>query len=158
MNIKWIEPGKEIFPGVEEGVMELEYFPGIPMDVLFSSALPQSPTDEEERKWLIDESNIAVQEILLDELTRKALFYNLHESELRVNCINLFDFKLRDNRLNLYVFARSINMKNLGYDLVTIDKVYNHVITKLNENMNVKVDIGKITFRMNSLHYYKQSQ
>ena len=155
MELRWIKNGKEIFPGIEEGVLEIDFYPGIPMEVLFGSASPQSSTDEDERKWPINESNVAIKEILEDELTRKALFYNLHKSDLRVNCINLFHFTVREDKLNLYVFARSMNMKNMGYDLVTIDKIYNNVLAGINKEMPVKVDIGKVTVRINSLHYYK---
>ena len=151
MNINWIQPGVEIKPGLEEGILELSYLPSIPMEVLFNSVLPQSKTDENERKWLIDESYSAINEIIKDPLTRKALFYNLHKSDLRVNCINLFHFTIRENKLHLYVFARSMNLKNMGYDLCTIDQVYRNAFEKLEKLY--KVEIGKITIRINSLHY-----
>jgi len=165
MKINWIVPGVEIREGLEEGTMELEYYPGIRMDKIFRDVEPITNTDAEEREWLMNESNVIVDEIKKDLYTRKALFYNLHESELRINCINLFHFVVRSNdlrslpnkNLNLYVYVRSMNVLNIGYDLVTIDKIYRHVRKKLNSVSAIDryIDVGKVVIRIASLHDYK---
>src|SRR3990167_2890753 len=117
MKITWIKPGIEISPGLEEGQMELEYFPGIPMTVIFSHPEPGLVTDMEERQWLLIESDKIIREIEANLLTRRALFYNEYPSkELKFNCSSLYHFMVRNNKLELFVYIRSMNLKNLGFD------------------------------------------
>ncbi|MHB8483654.1 MAG: hypothetical protein ACYDBV_13150 [Nitrospiria bacterium] len=151
MKLNWIKQGVPLGNGFEEGILEIEWLPGIPMSVLFQNP-PPSETDVEERQWLINESDVVIAELLDDPLTRKALFYNLHKSELRVNCMNLFHFTYREGQLNLYVYARSINLKNLGSELVTVDEIYRNVFEKYSK-LNKDVSIGRIVLHIQSLHY-----
>ena len=153
MKLNFLKPGVELKAGLEEGQMEIEYIPGIPMDVLFGSVPTPSLTDTEERNWLLKECEVAIHELEKEELSRKALFYNTHESDLRVNCINLFHFTIREGKLDLYVYARSTNLRNLGYDLCTIDLVYRKVFDRL--KVTQMCELGKITVHLHSLHYYK---
>jgi len=151
MELRWIQPGKLISEGVEEGILEIDYLPGIPMEVLFGDPQPQDPKDAEERDWLLLESEKAIHEIYKDFNTRKALFYDNYPGALKTNCFSLFHFTVRDGRLNLFVYVRSMSMKNMGYDLITIDKIYAKVLKKI----NLKVEIGKITIHIHCLHYIK---
>jgi len=155
MEIKWLKPGYDIEPGLEEGSAEITFYPGIPMDIIFSNQLPQHPQDAEERDWLINASSEIVKEFEENILTRRGLFYNLYPSSLKINCFSIFHFMVRKNKLELFVYSRSMNMKNMGYDLNTVDKVYNNVLEKLKQIKDV--DLGLITFRIASLHFYKNT-
>ena len=161
MKINWIQPGAEVKEGYEDGVMELEYFPGIPMSIIFGDPKPQNEKDAEEREWLIKESDKASIAILEDKFTRRALFYDDYPGILKLNCYGLFHFKVNDkSQLELYVYMRSTNIKNLGYDLITIDKVYERVYEALDIrskelSTSFYVSKGQIKIHFASLHYYK---
>ncbi len=157
MKINWIQQGIEVTPGYEDAVMELEYFPGIPMSVIFGNPLPQTPQDAEERRWLLKESEKAITEINKGQWTRRAMFFDNYEGCLKINCYGLFHFKLDpDERLNLFVYMRSTNLKNLGYDLITIDKIYDKVWKETKTGKySLKAGKGKVTIHFASLHYYK---
>lgn len=159
MNINWIKESKMIKPGLEEGSLEINWRPGSTTKSFFGDVKPQNDLDLEEREWLIKESDIVIKEIDKDVLTRKALFYNLHPADLRVNCINIFHFMIRNKEeaeLNLFVYARSINIKNFSYDVLTINEVYMNVFKKLiKKNVPNNLKVGEITFRIASLHEYK---
>lgn len=152
MYINWIKPGEVISPGVEEGSLTIGWIPGIPMDVLFQNPAP-TEMDAEERRWLIDRADDMAALIIENPPTRRAAFHNDHKSDLPINCMNLFHFMCRNSKLNLFVYARSIHMRNLGYDLCTIDKIYNAAFRIVKEKLNV--ELGTIEFRIASLHYYE---
>jgi hypothetical protein len=160
MELRWIQPGRIVSEGVEEGILEIDYLPGIPMEVLFGNPQPQDSKDAEEREWLLLESDKAAEEIIRDPLTRRALFYDNYPGALKTNCFSLFHFTVRKGRLNLFVYVRSMNMKNMGYDLITIDKTYNRVKENLIfvnpvDLQREEVEIGKITIHIHCLHYIK---
>jgi hypothetical protein len=170
MNINWIRKGEEISPGVEEGAIEIDYYPKISAEVLFGDVKPPTKTDAEEREWLINETQTLLPRFRENPLTREGVFYNTHPSELPVNCVNLFHFQIRKipdggtYSLNLSVYARSMHFANLAYDIVTIERVYKQMFKLLMRESIVingraeDLHVGKISIKIASLHYYEKQK
>jgi len=110
---------------------------------------PVSRTDGGERTWLYKEVNNAIDKIKKDRYTRKAIFYNLHQSDLEHNCLNLFHFYFRDDKLNMNVYVRSMNFEvNFKQDMYTFDIMINKASRKL------KMKRGLVNVHIMSLHKF----
>jgi len=108
-----------------------------------------SKMDKGERSWLYKEVGNAIKKIKNDRYTRKAIFYNLHKSELEHNCLSLFHLYFRKDELNMNVYVRSMNFDvNFDQDMYTFDIILNKACKKLNMKK------GLITVFIMSLHRF----
>jgi len=106
-------------------------------------------TDEEEREWIFEEINSAINKIRRHRYTRKAIIYNLHVSGLKHNCLNLFHLYYRKKKLYLNVYVRSMNFTdNFEHDMYTFDTVLNIACKKL------KLNKGQVIVFIMSLHKF----
>ena len=107
-------------------------------------------TDEEEREWILEEINTAINKIKKDRYTRKAIIYNLYESSLDHNCLSLFHLYYRENKLHLNVYVRSMNFAdNFDYDMYTFNMILNKACEKL------KLNKGQVVVFIMSLHKFR---
>ncbi len=107
-------------------------------------------TDKEERKWILEEINTTINKIKKDRYTRKAILYNLHESNLTHNCLSLFHLYYREHKLHLNVYVRSMNYnENFEHDMYTFDLILNKACKKL------ELEKGQIIVFIMSLHKFR---
>jgi len=109
-----------------------------------------SKTDEDERKWILEEINTTINKIKKDRYTRKAILYNLHKSDLAHNCLSLFHLYYREHKLHLNVYVRSMNFaENFEHDMYTFDLILNKACKKL------ELETGQIVVFIMSLHKFR---
>jgi len=114
---------------------------------------PVSRIDGGERTWLYKEANNAIDKIKKDKYTRKAIFYNLHKSELEHNCLSLFHLYFRDNVLNMNVYVRSMNFDvNFNQDMYTFEIILNKASKKL------RMKKGLVNIHIMSLHIFNHEK
>ncbi|MFA5174618.1 MAG: hypothetical protein WC438_05550 [Candidatus Pacearchaeota archaeon] len=119
-------------------------------DYIKTFVAPVSKIDKGERTWLYKEVNNAISILKKDKNTRKAIFYNLHKSDLEHNCLSLFHLYFRNDLLNMNVYVRSMNFDvNFEQDMYTFDIILNKASKKL------KLKRGLINVYIMSLHKYK---
>ena len=110
---------------------------------------PITKQDEEERFWIYENIDSAIDKIRKNKFTRQAIIYNLHKSGLDHNCLNTFHLYFRNNKLNLNVYIRSMNFDdNFIHDLYT----FSMVLEKASDEL--KLNKGQITLFIMSLHKF----
>lgn len=106
-------------------------------------------TDSEERDWLYENIDPAIEKIGRDKNTRQAIIYNLHDSGLEHNCLNLLHLYYRKNKLNMNIYVRSMNYDaNFKQDLYTFNMILNKACNEL------MLDKGQIVVFIMSLHKF----
>ncbi len=107
--------------------------------------------DYEERDWLYENINSAIEKIRRERNTRQAIIYNLHDSGLEHNCLNLLHLYYRKDKLHMNVYVRSMNYDaNFKQDLYTFNIILNKACNEL------MLDKGQITVFIMSLHEFKK--
>ena len=167
MKLNWLRPGTLLRPGLEEASLTIEWTPLIPVSALFGDPQPhEGDGGEAERMWLLEHvDELVTKSIEEDRYTRQAIMLNCYPGKFPKNCLSLFHFTVRPfagvDTLNLFTHIRSVAVPHLGYDLITIDKVYQRVYESFKHHVDERyrerevIQVGVIQTHIESLHYYQ---